>query len=145
MYLKTTNPQFLRYGRVIDHPSDYKRESFHLEDKTLDNLFVHDYEVEVAILEGIGILVIQTEEGTLEQFVIHRIPVIKANVPFKIISITSAVVVEMSYYTDETVNPKEVLVPGKRSYESITKSFEVSNIYSYYYNVKGKGYHFDGE
>ncbi len=145
MYLKTTNPQFLKFGRVIDHPGDYKRGSFHLEDKTLDKLYVHDCEVQVEVLEGIGILVIQTEKETFEQFVIHRIPVINAGVPFKIIPITSAMVVEMAYYTNNALNVNEVFVPGELSYESITPSFDVTNIYSYYYNVKGKGYHFDGE
>ncbi len=145
MYLKTTSPQFLKYGRVLDESTPYKKEKHHLEDKTLGYLYKFPCDVKVSILEGIGIVVVQTEDGSLEQFVIHRSPVINAGVPFKIISITNAIVVEQTLLTDDPVKVTEVFVPGDLSYEAINSSFDVTNIYSYYYNVKGKGYHFDGE
>ena len=145
MYLKTTSPQFLKYGRIVDEPSSFNKENVFIEDKTLDTLYVYNCDVQVRILEGIGILVVQNEDETTEQFVIHRSPIIKEGIPFKIISITSAILVELSFLSNKRVRKKDVFVPGEQVYESINSSFDLSDIYSYYYNVKGKGYHFDGE
>ena len=145
MYLKTTSPQFLDYGRVTDLPSKYDSQRISLEDKSLQFLSIYNCKVRIEVLEGIAILVIQKAPGKFEQFVIHRAPIIDAKVPFVVIPLTQSVLIETSFQTKSEVIREIVEVPGKKQYEPIRSSFDITDIYSYYYNVKGKGYSFDGE
>ena len=145
MYLKTTSPQFLEYGRVTDLPSKYDSQRISLEDKSLQFLSIYNCKVRIEVLEGIAILVIQKAPGKFEQFVIHRAPIIDAKVPFVVIPLTQSVLIETSFQTKSEVIREIVEVPGKKQYEPIRSSFDITDIYSYYYNVKGKGYSFAGE
>src|SRR5690554_3374715 len=145
MYLKTTSPQFLNYGRVTDSPSKYDSQRQNLEDKSLQFLSKYNCKVRLEVLEGIAILVIQSESGKLDQFVIHRAPVINEGVPYVVIPLTQSVLLEVSYQTRSEIVREIIEVPGKREFEPIKSSFDVTDIYSYYYNVKGKDYSFKGE
>jgi|SRR5690625_919427 len=145
MYLKTTSPQFLEYGRVTDLPSKYDSQRISLEDKSLQFLSIYNCKVRIEVLEVIAILVIQKAPRKFEQFVIHRAPIIDAKVPFVVIPLTQSVLIETSFQTKSEVIREIVEVPGKKQYEPIRSSFDITDIYSYYYNVKGKGYSFAGE
>lgn len=145
MYLKTTSPQFLSFGRVTDLPSRFDSQRHQLEDKSLQFLNKYNCPVRIEVLEGIGILVLDTGNGKLEQFVIHRAPIIDAGTPYVVIPLTQSVLLEVSFQTKNEVVREIIEVPGNRKYEPIKSSFEVTDIYSYYYNVKGKDYSFSGE
>src|SRR5690554_5877194 len=99
MYLKTTSPQFLSFGRVTDLPSRFDSQRHQLEDKSLQFLNKYNCPVRIEVLEGIGILVLDTGNGKLEQFVIHRAPIVDAGTPYVVIPLTQSVLLEVSFQT----------------------------------------------
>lgn len=147
MFLKTTSPQFIKYGSVTDQKSKYPVVKVNLEDNTLRTLRSYDHPTMISILEGIGIIVIQEIDGSLEQFVVHRSPIINANTLFTVIPITNTILVEVSHQTNDInmIEEKEIDAKLVSQFKPVRPSFDVTNIYSYYYNVKGKGYSFSGE
>ena len=144
MYLKTTSPQFLKFGIITDAPSSYPSERISYEGKSLENFFSIDCEVYIKLIEGIAILVVENEEQH-QQFVIHRSLILNANVPFTIVPLTQSALVEISYQTSGPVTTTKIDNNESNVYEPIRPQFEITDIYSYYYNVKGKGYNFSGE
>lgn len=145
MYLKTTSPQFLKYGSGTDKPTKFPAQRVSYEDKNLEAYYSYNCKVRIDVLEGIAILVVLGENQTTEQFVIHRAQIIHEDVPFTIVPLTQGALVEVSYQTHGEVLTKKIGVPGKKNYEPIRSTFMISDIFSYYYNVKGKGYGFSGE
>lgn len=145
MYLKTTSPQFLKFGSIAEEPSEYVSHRRIIEGKNPDYLEVSEVPIRIELLEGIAILVVQEEFGSREQFVIHRPIMLKENTPYTVIPLTQSVVVDFSYQTPMAQELKRIDLPNQLAYEPIRPKFAVTDIYSYYYSVKGKDYHFDGE
>lgn len=145
MYLKTTSPQFLKYGKVMDEESPYAVKRNYHEGKAANDLYFNPFRTYVKLLSGIAILIIETEDEHLEQFVIHRNVVLNANIKFNIVPITQSIVIEMGPYQTEAAELQKVPLKAPYVYKPIKPKLSVSEIYSYYYNVKGKDYHFDGE
>ncbi len=144
MYLKTTSPQFLKYGTVTDKPSAYPVHVESFEGKDLGDFLIYDEKVWISLLEGIALLIIY-ENGEFYQFVIHRSPIINPGVAFTIVSLTQGSLVELSYQSHSDMKYDKIPIPGTQIYEPIRSHFEITNIYAYYYNVKGKDYSFSGE
>ncbi|QIK69249.1 AraC family transcriptional regulator [Erysipelothrix sp. HDW6C] len=145
MYLKTTSPQFLKYGSIAEEPSRYLSQRTYFEGKNPTHLDVYDAKVRIEVLEGIAILVLQEEFGSREQFVIHRAPILNKNTPFTVIPLTQSAVIEVSVQSKKAVKQSRIEFEDELNYEPIRPKFSVTDIYSYYYNVKGKDYYFHGE
>lgn len=144
MYLKTTSPQFLKYGKVTDEESPYAVKRNYYEGKQINDLFHVPFKTYVKLLSGIAILVISNDED-FEVFVIHRNVIIDEKVKFNIIPITQSIVLEMGPYQEEALPMVRIPIDKPYIYKPIKPKLNISEIYSYYYNVKGKDYHFDGE
>ena len=145
MYLKTTSPQFLKFGVVTDDESPYPVKRSYYEGKTARELLVSNNRKYIKLLSGIAIIVIENEEGKLKQFVIHRNIILDKNIKYNIIPITQSIVIEVGCYQKKQEDDKRVPLKVPFIYKPIKPKLSVSEIYSYYYNVKGKDYHFDGE
>ena len=145
MYLKTNSPQFLKFGVVTDDESPYPVKRSYYEGKTARELLVSNNRKYIKLLSGIAIIVIENEEGKLKQFVIHRNIILDKNIKYNIIPITQSIVIEVGCYQKKQEDDKRVPLKVPFIYKPIKPKLSVSEIYSYYYNVKGKDYHFDGE
>lgn len=145
MYLKTTSPQFLKYGKASDSESPYPVKRNYYEGKEVNDLFYVPFKTYVKLLSGIAIIIIQDDKEGLQQFVIHRNVVINSNVKFNIVPITQSIVIEMGAYTSTPGDLVLIPMSVPYVYKPIKPKLSISEIYSYYYNVKGKDYHFDGE
>lgn len=145
MYLKTTSPQFLQYGLVSDAPSDFSVKRNAYEGKQSDTLRSNSHPVSFQVIEGIAVLIIETPDASLHEFVIHRRAILDANIPYTIIALTQSVLVEESVQTDAPY--QEIVKKAGRliEHKPIQPQFYISDIFSYYYSVKGQKYHFDGE
>ena len=145
MYLKSTSPQFMKYGRVSDDESPYPVKRSYFEGKEAKDLMSVPCKMFIKLLSGIAILVVEGENGELEQFVIHRNIILNPNVRYNIIPITQSIVIEDGCYQVEQVGRVIKRLETPFVYKPIKPKLSISEIYSYYYNVKGKDYHFDGE
>lgn len=145
MYLKTTSPQFLKYGVVTDEESPYEVKRNYYEGKTMNDLFQVPFKTYIKLLSGIAIIVIENETQDLEKFVIHRSVILNADVKFNVVPITQSIVIELGAYQKEPGPLNRIPMAIPYTYKPIKPKLNISEIYSYYYNVKGKDYHFDGE
>lgn len=145
MYLKTTSPQFLKYGQVQDHPSNFKVHRFFVEGKVPQYLKSVSVPVTLEVLEGIALVVILDPSGDPEQFVIHRIARLNPDIPYTVIPLTQSAVIEESIQSDGVYTVHHYENEQEVGYLPIRPKFYVTDIFSYYYSVKGKNYHFSGE
>lgn len=145
MYLKTTSPQFLKYGRVTDEESPFEVKRNYYEGKEANDLYKVPFKTYIKLLSGIAILVIRNEVQEFEVFVIHRNIILEANVQFNIVPITQSIVLEMGPYQKKQVPMSRIPIDEPYVYKPIKPKLSISEIYSYYYNVKGKEYNFSGE
>ena len=111
----------------------------------MNDLFQVPFKTYVKLLSGIAILVIQNHENELEKFVIHRNVIINENVKFNIVPITQSIVTEIGAYQVTPAALIRIPMDTPYVYKPIKPKLGISEIYSYYYNVKGKDYHFNGE
>lgn len=145
MYLKTTSPQFLKYGKVSDEESPFQVKRNYYEGKDVNDLFHVPFKTFVKLLSGIAVLIIKNDDGVIENFVIHRNVIINEHVQFNIVPITQSIVIEMGPYQKRNDPFVRIPLSVPYIYKPIKPKLSISEIYSYYYNVKGKDYHFDGE
>lgn len=144
MYLKTTSPQFQIYGKISDKPTEFAINRQIYEHKKVTSLRIVDKPYSLKLLEGIALLIIQNEEGQVEEFVIHRRAILNPNIPFAIIPLTLSALVEEAV---ESYDQSYFATIPTRTIEHypIRPQFFVTDIFSYYYSVKGQNYKFDGE
>ncbi|AGN24442.1 AraC family transcriptional regulator [Erysipelothrix rhusiopathiae SY1027] len=145
MYQKTTGPQFLKYGHATDKVSLYPIISKILANKKPNALTAVSEATYIRVVEGIAVILVEDADGNRERFVIHRTAVIHPHIRYALMPITQSAMVEISYQTEGQPTMIETNLESEIEYVSIKPQFSVSEIYSYYYNVKGKNYHFEGE
>lgn len=145
MYLKTTSPQFLAYGKISDERPKHRVVRRVYEHKLQKEFRVIDQAVSVELIEGIALIIIQKENGEHEDFVIHRRAILNPNTPFTIIPLTLSALVEESVEYDGSYNEKIIAAIKPAHHTPIRPQFFITDIFSYYYSVKGQNYRFDGE
>ncbi len=145
MYLKTTSPQFLNYGNISDTKPIHKVVRRVYEHKYQTYFKCVDKPFSIELIEGIALLIIQKDDGEHEDFVIHRRAILNPNTPFLIIPLTLSALVEESVESDETFTETLVEAVKPAHHTPIRPQFFITDIFSYYYSVKGQNYVFDGE
>lgn len=145
MYLKTTNTQFLTYGEISDTPTIYNSNLVTFDQKRNNIFEVYDVPVSFYTTEGIAMIVILNNKNMFEKFVLHRRSILNARVPFLIIPLTSSAIVEISIQDKRSMKPITINYSQDVTDYMITPQFAITNIYSYYYSVKGQNYNFSGE
>lgn len=152
MFNKTTSFIFQKYGGVLSEISKVQylqmsHQELKIKNKSIDTYFTYNDDIYIRVNEGIVLLVVSNDinEPNYEQFVIHRIIKIKANVFFNFISITNNSKVEIIY--DFTAKRKLVHTYNKIPiiYERVVPNITTKEIYAYYYQVRNANYDFPGE
>ncbi len=152
MFNKTTSFIFQKYGAITSELTklQYLKMShveLKLKNKSIDSFYSYNEDVYVKVNEGIVLLVVSTDanEPANEQFVIHRMIKIKANVFFNFISITNNAKVEI--IAEFSAKRKMVHSYNKIPiiYERVVPTIEVKEIFAYYYQVRNANYEFPGE
>lgn len=152
MFNKTTSYIFNRYGEIINEASTRPSRKlnsgiYKIKDKSISSFTIYNCDAYVKVLSGIVMLVVSNDEQAKEheKFVIHRTIKIKAGVKFNFISISATAKIEIS--TDHHV--KKVSVPTYQEqpiqYEALRPSFQIKEIFGYYYQVRNVHYSFPGE
>lgn len=151
MFNRTTSFIFNKYGEIIsklNQRHDKLIEStIRLKEKYIREYMSFDKDVYIQVQQGIVMLVVSMDEDAAEyeKFVIHRIIKVKAGVKFNFISISSTSRVELLY----TYGAKKTMIPTFNkvpvTYERLVPTFEVKEIFGYYYQVRNANYIFPGE
>ncbi len=144
MYKKTTDAIFARYGFIYKHkymiPSDFianKHDSY--EYNLVSKLYHYEKEIFISSNDETAILVIQNDEE-VEFYSIHKVIKLKPNIKFNIIVNKEC---DVSIYKTTDTVMHEINLNEPITLKSIQSSFTISEIYAYFYNVKGPGYTFD--
>lgn len=103
------------------------------------------FPISFEVIDGIALLVLLDKDKKRQQFVIHRETVLNSCVPHNIIPITKTAKIHISIQSFETYQTKQIIADEIIEYRPIEAKRFVSNIYSYYYSVKGQNYFFKGE
>lgn len=145
MYLKTTSPQFMQFGSVSDTQSQFPVKKNSYVDTSPEIFRKYNFPVSVEVIEGIAILAVLDFDETIKEFIIHRRVILVENMPFMIIPLTKVAYVEECVETSKPY--KETLIPTKIQVSRlpIYPKFYITDIFAYYYNVKGQNYFFPGE
>lgn len=145
MYLKTTSPQFYNFGTVSDDPSSFPIKKEVIEYKNTNYLRKYDFPYSIETIEGLALLVLQNEDKGFETFVIHRRSIIKPDTPFTIVPLTQSALVQESIQTNKPYKENLVPIDTFFQHKPIRPQFYITDIFAYYYNVKGQNYNFAGE
>lgn len=147
MFNKTTNYIFNRYGEVINELSQSLQNhlssgTIKLKNRSFDNYHVCDHDTYIQVISGIVMLVVSTDDrtGAYEKFVIHRVIRVRPGVKYNFLCISQNAKVKVS--TDRKA--KQILVPTIDNtpieYEPLIPTFEINEIYGYYYQVRNSQY-----
>lgn len=152
MFKKTTSFIYQKYGSILSelNKSQYSKMThteMKLKNKSIDHFYCYDEDIYVKVNEGIAMLVVSTNvnEPINEQFVIHKIITIKANVLFNFISISDSCKVEIITESNAKRHIANTYNKLPITYERIVPSIHINEIYAYYYQVRNANYDFSGE
>lgn len=147
MYKKTSGAFFLKYGSILN--DEKYRECYHSKseftinkNETVKDFFAYEKDIIIECLKGIAILLIY-DNGEINGFVLHRTVILKANVYINVVSISEDAEINLLSKEDSQVKLLKLITPYR--IERNKKSFEIKEIYAYYYNIRKPGYLFKGE
>ena len=150
MLNKTTTASFLKFGSVVspdilDRRKRIETDNFHVTQKPIIDMYKYNDETIIQCNKGIVLLCVSfdLDNDPIHQFVLHSTIKLNKNVWFNFISLTPSSEVELKFYQSTKV--VETRMAMQFEVERIINRFSVSEIFAYYYNIKGKDYHFDGE
>lgn len=151
MFNRTTSFIFNKYGEIISELNRRQTKltdsTIRLKEKYIKEYMSYDKDVYVQVHQGIVMLVVSMDEDAAEyeKFVIHRMIKIKAGVKFNFISISASAKIELLHEN----KAKKVVIPTFNkvpvTYERLIPTFEIKEIFGYYYQVRNANYVFPGE
>jgi len=148
MYKKTTSIQCSTYSETLKSIPQTSNETFKtsrrkLKHKEIHELYQYDLPVYIQAVEGIiGILFAKKPEDTPELFVLHRIVKVKPGILFNLVPLSGMGIVDIDIQEGSSLQEYPIM---EFEVNSIRSSFEVDEIFAYYYSTKGNNYRFDGE
>lgn len=150
MLSKTTNANFIKYGSIEASHTFNKNtitlvDTFKTSQKPIKDMYKYDDHIIIRCEKGIAMICVSNElhVDSIHQFVIHSTIKLNKNVWFNFISLTPSSTISIEFNRNSEVSIERLRVPF--SINRIINNFQVSEIYAYYYNIKGKNYHFKGE
>lgn len=150
MYNKTTSAKVTKYFHIQNDITDEMQLQLQMKrkdirHKSVNRFFQYNKPVYIRCIKGIMMLALSTsgQAEDHEFFVVHRVVKINKGIHFNLISITKNATYEifMEHNTRKTV----VSLEEELSVPRIIPTFDIKEIYSYYYQVKGAPYFFSGE
>jgi len=150
MYKKTTSIQCAKYCDIynvlpVRITMENKEKSIKCSSKSVNSLFQCDYPVYIQKTKGIvGILFSLTGEADdVQLFVIHRTVKIKKGVYFNYFSLTDSGTIKM--YSDSRNRMSTLALSIPFIHKQVRSTFEIDEIFAYYYSARGNSYQFEGE
>ena len=150
MYNKTTGPYFAKYGTIIKN-KDYQHDNsldvdiFETSIRSIDSTYYYDSEIIIECVEGISMLCLtdnNNKEKILE-FVCHRTFSLNKGINFNIIPMTPSSKFKVYFTKNSYVTVNKLAKHFQLTH--IKSTLTINEIYSFYYNVKGSDYKFEGE
>lgn len=150
MFNKTTSISFKVYGTIFneDHVQEivgYQQRIMRIKNKTINRFYQYSDEIFIKVDKGLVLLLVSTDDTFehVEKFVVHRIASIKKNVYFNFITLSNQAQVSILHLPHSKKNLTHI---GQTiSYPKIIPSFQVKEIFAYYYQVRNVHYEFKGE
>ncbi len=150
MFNKTTSYIFNKYGEIVNELSlKQNRKMYHttlkIKDKSVYQLMSYNSDVYIKVLSGIVLITIQQDNGSPENFVIHREIKINKDIKFNFLCISSNAKVELccDFKAKKTIHQLPDDAPI--TYEPLVSTFSINEILGYYYQVRNSNYLFSGE
>jgi AraC-like DNA-binding protein len=150
MLNKTTNASFLKYGSIasshtLANNKPIESDNFHVTQRPIIDMYKHNNNTIIHCISGIVLICVSfdLDNDMIHQFALHGTINLNKNVWFNFISLTPSSEVEIKFYQSNHVIETRIAMPFE--IDRIITNFNVSEIYAYYYSIKGKNYHFDGE
>lgn len=147
MYKKTSGAFFLKYGNILDDINYQKKYQLQSEftinkNESINDFFSYSKDIVIECLKGIALLLIN-DNDEINGFVLHRTVNLKENVYMNIISISDDAEINIFSKKDSQVKLLKLTKPYFINRNK--KTFEITEIYAYYYNIRKPGYNFKGE
>lgn len=150
MFNKTTSLAYQHYGSIVDnlpkaHLTKGQIKSMKIQTKDIERLYSYDRDVYVKVEKGIVLLLVSDVPDTdfIERFVIHRTTKIRKNVYFNFIALSNDA--RISMYRPFGIKKLVSQLENSFTYTRIQPSFQVKEIFAYYYTSRNTNYCFDGE
>lgn len=152
MFNKTTSFSFQEYGEIYHDLSRGQpkgkpggRKILKISNKKTDFMYCNDDDTYIRVDDGIVMLLVSKDldKEPLQQFVIHRVIKIKANVYFNFISITKEAKIEIS--SRNNISDYKTPLNETFLYKRIIPTVEINEILACYYQVRNANYNFSGE
>lgn len=150
MFKKTSSVDYMKYGEVFTDVAA-KNETYEgnqiltIQGRNINNFYKCDTDVYIKCVTGIIMLVVTNDINSEEyaEFVVHRVVKINRGVYFNFVTLGDDALLEMAIpnYACITSNFGKL----KYHYNRIKPIVRVNEIASYFYSVRGVGYHFPGE
>lgn len=150
MFNKTTSISFKLYGTIFneDHNQEitgYQERTMHIGNKTINRFYQYDGEIFIKVEKGLVLLLVSSDDTfeQVEKFVVHRIASIKKKIYFNFITLSNQAQVAIYYlpHCKKAVTHIDTVL----TYPKIIPSFQVKEIFAYYYQVRNIHYEFKGE
>ena len=143
MFIKTTNPTFLNFGDIVSSDIDFScSNEINLNSKSIDELkLVCDDCTFVKVIKGLVMILVSLDGNNIKSFIVNRNLHIKKGTYFNFISISDESSIEI-------VNNREFesfVLENTFKYSNISSSLDITEIYTKFYQEKGRNYKFSGE
>jgi len=149
MFNKTTSAKITKYYQIFNELTDDSISTLdiikkNIKHQSINRLYQYNKPIYIKCIKGIVLLALSKEdEAHIEYYVVHRVVKLNKNVMFNFVSLTKTSIVEM--YIEPHAKRKVINLDNEYTIPRIKPSFDVNQVYAYYYQVKGSPYFFSGE
>ena len=143
MFLKTTNPTFLNFGNIVSRDIDFSSShKINLNSKSIDELkLVCDDCTFVKVIKGLVMILVSLDGNNIKSFIVNRNLHIKKGTYFNFISISD----ESSIEIVNNIEFESFVLENTFKHSNISSSLDITEIYTKFYQEKGRNYKFSGE
>ena len=143
MFIKTTNTTFKDFGDIIYNDLDFSSShKINLNNKSIDDIkLVCDDYTFIKVTKGVVMILVSLDGINIKSFIVNRKLHIKNGVYFNFISVSD----ESSVEIINDAEFKSFKLKDAFKYSNISSSLDITEIYTKFYQEKGRNYNFSGE
>ena len=150
MFNKTTSARITKYYQIFNELTDDTISTLNVSSKnirhqSINRFYQYNKPVYIKCTKGIVMLSLTNEEDqeNVDFYVVHRVVKLNKKILFNFVSLTKSSTLEI--YTEPNTKRTVVHLDNEIKIPKITPSFDIKQVYAYYYQVKGSPYFFSGE
>ena len=150
MFYKTSSIAYKQYGNVLPDAVSFsfkKKEKISIQrnNKYINQLISYNSDVFVQVTGGLALLIVSDTPSleNTQKFVIHHITKIKKGVYFNFISLSNQV--KLNIYSAFKLKREVFEFDNKTVQQRTVGTFDLQEIYAYYYQIRQANYLFHGE